>query len=1475
MYDTSERPTVRFIMKTKMKTKATQKITQRLIKSNPASSASILPLSLSSPSTFSTLPLFKIRNRILGIFALFFLSTAIACQGHIPTVSVGSHIYSVTEGTNMEGCEEELCVPLSLENPLVVAVPVSYEVIFALDKTLGCNSNADSRDFESPLTGKIVFNPNETRKILGIGVTDHRLVHEFPRRCFILKFKAPNGLAQIEVLGGQSGSDQVSIVIYDDRSILTARPDAFYHIHNPNDVLDANSVVQPSEDQSYFLASNDPVTMHIIANGSEDLDLSKLRATASSNLIDISGGNLISGTGVDPSYDFTVSFQNAGGATGTATVTVTHPPAEIHRVFQFNIRKPPSTSLARLPHQSPASLAPLSCSITNIACSDTNPYELEVPYNGVSTLVIRSLSDDNQEIRDTSFAISGTGIGSSGVSSCDSSGVATDQEGKRICYLGSDPNLQHSYSVHSSAVNATYTIMSIPGENDRTYAGDTVTLRIRTAPGGPIELIETNPCGRDNDLGGVGSARSLSLSYSLDATNHTECTFALEAGGALQATDPNSTDGIMASFGTGASANILSISRNADAIVGTSASFTITRAANDNYAAVGGDNTFTLNVSIVAGAQDPIALSVLPGESTAMGSCRDASISEMGFDYACYIPANAPSASQLVIELSGGATCSDDDLSFSVGDGGSYRHDTASTPNRHLLILERANLSGTRDITVTKGCGGNYEDITPRIRLFASVDADKNGLIEIYTIEQLSNMRHNLAGTSYRDTEGGTHNTTGAPTTLASNCTTATDPDGDGTMTYLCGYELARSLDFSNADSYTSDSVDHCLRPLDTATTITACIDTDANTQLAQGNVVASASGVNTGWAPIGDNSTNDTTSRFSAIFDGNGHSISNLYVNRSTDYVGFFGYSTGALRSLGLRQVYVSGANYTGGLAGRAIGAITFSHVTGSVSGSGNHAGGLVGSASGAITLSYATGSVSGTGNNTGGLVGFVSGAITSSHVTGSVSGAANTGGLIGSAFEATITASYATGSVSGAAGSINVGGLAGDASGSITASYATGSVSGSRNIGGLVGDFSGTITASYATGSVSISLNTGGLVGDFSGTITSSYATGSVSGAHLTGGLVGSADSSATIISSYATGSVSGDVITGGLIGRASGSTITASYATGSVSGTSDYTGGLVGDFSGTITASYATGSVSGTSDYTGGLIGHASGTITASYATGSVSGASNIGGLVGDASPLATITSSCGARSTATTMQRNDALDLLRTATASTSINDSSSDGYVCNRDGDNNTALGSVSIFAAWASHYYRRTGAGTDASPHVYTLVQQGATCSSSDTACPSGASFYPAADLSSTGGDVLLWNFGSANELPVAEPHPSLSAEARSEILGLQYVQQALSMLRLTPASGTLGALTGNLNLSHSASTTAINTLNGTTLAWSEVPNSTAIALPSSGTIVTVTQPSGSATMAVIRATATKALTIGGTARTHSATRDWALTILP
>ncbi len=242
-----------------------------------------------------------------------------------------------------------------------------------------------------------------------------------------------------------------------------------------------------------------------------------------------------------------------------------------------------------------------------------------------------------------------------------------------------------------------------------------------------------------------------------------------------------------------------------------------------------------------------------------------------------------------------------------------------------------------------------------------------------------------------------------------------------------------------------------------------------ASYTLAQ-NIDATATGNGTdvwssqGFAPIGN-----PTTHFTGTFDGLGHSISNLTINRPTaNDVGLFGYGgpTAVIRNVGLIGGSVSGANYVGGLVGANYGSINNSSTSGSVTGAGGGVGGLVGINfnGGAISNSYATG-----------------------NVTGSVGGANySTGGLAGANF-GSVSNSYATGLV---LGSSYVGGLVGFNGGSINTSYATGGNRGTIGIGGLVGDNNGTISNSYSTGAVSGNSNLGGLVGGFNdGMVNSSF--------------------------------------------------------------------------------------------------------------------------------------------------------------------------------------------------------------------------------------------------------------------------------------------------------------------------------------------------------------------------------------------------
>lgn len=130
-------------------------------------------------------------------------------------------------------------------------------------------------------------------------------------------------------------------------------------------------------------------------------------------------------------------------------------------------------------------------------------------------------------------------------------------------------------------------------------------------------------------------------------------------------------------------------------------------------------------------------------------------------------------------------------------------------------------------------------------------------------------------------------------------------------------------------------------------------------------------------WTPIGKSASLP----FSGVFDGDGHTISGLYINTTDTYQGLFGYvKTGTIQNL-IVSGSVKGGNYTGGLVGclqnsSVINCGNEANVTGSAS-----VGGLVGYAFGTsstttsnviITSCYNAGTVVTTGTaNTSGVGG------------------------------------------------------------------------------------------------------------------------------------------------------------------------------------------------------------------------------------------------------------------------------------------------------------------------------------------------------------------------------------------------------------------------------------------------------------------------------------------------------------------------
>jgi len=157
-----------------------------------------------------------------------------------------------------------------------------------------------------------------------------------------------------------------------------------------------------------------------------------------------------------------------------------------------------------------------------------------------------------------------------------------------------------------------------------------------------------------------------------------------------------------------------------------------------------------------------------------------------------------------------------------------------------------------------------------------------------------------------------------------------------------------------------------------------------------------------TGWNPIGYYNSSTDNSYFKGNFNGNGKKVTNLKINRPTEfYLGLFGSIYGAtIKGLGIENCDIAGYSIIGGLVGNNSSSSTISncYVTGNVIGPGA-VGGLVGvnEESSSISNCYATAKISGASYG-GGLVGYNNySTISNCYATGKVSGTGDVGGLVG----------------------------------------------------------------------------------------------------------------------------------------------------------------------------------------------------------------------------------------------------------------------------------------------------------------------------------------------------------------------------------------------------------------------------------------------------------------------------------------------
>ena len=385
-------------------------------------------------------------------------------------------------------------------------------------------------------------------------------------------------------------------------------------------------------------------------------------------------------------------------------------------------------------------------------------------------------------------------------------------------------------------------------------------------------------------------------------------------------------------------------------------------------------------------------------------------------------------------------------------------------------------------------------------------------------------------------------------------------------------------------------------------------------------------------WEPIGGSKNR----AFTGTFDGNGHTISGLYINNGDSvYAGLFGYvgRGGMIKGLTVEgKITISGStSCVGGIAGFVDGTEVSemsvltdsddsktgiidctSNVTINVTYNGLSVGGIVGSCGGATIsgckncgdVSVVGTSESGIDINIGGIVGYSGSStiIRNCCNTGAVSvqdaEKAYAGGVMGQSINTTLSGCYNIGAVSVQnTEDAALGGVVGQSAENtaVSSCYNTGAVSAENaeyaNLGGVVGENrSGSVISSYNTGAVSGGANTGGVVGfNSKGTVGNCYNTGDVSAE------ASSVDSE---------GDELPPVMAGGVVGYNSYGEVTDCYNTGDVSGQGNSEAGTGEGY-----LPVMAGGVAGYSD---------GGTVSNSYSIGTVSGENtedaSVGGVVG---------------------------------------------------------------------------------------------------------------------------------------------------------------------------------------------------------------------------------------------------------------------
>lgn len=170
---------------------------------------------------------------------------------------------------------------------------------------------------------------------------------------------------------------------------------------------------------------------------------------------------------------------------------------------------------------------------------------------------------------------------------------------------------------------------------------------------------------------------------------------------------------------------------------------------------------------------------------------------------------------------------------------------------------------------------------------------------------------------------------------------------------------------------------------------LTANITVNSSVLKSDGTINSSKVSGFTAWTPIGYyNSTSDYVT-YTGTFDGNGKTISGLYLNNTEkNYVGLFGYSSGTITNVGIVDSYFYGREFVGGICGLNAGTVKKCYNKCPITSVYNGIGGVCGVnyVGATITNCYNTGSITSDQYHIGGVCGYNYGKLSNCYSTGAL---------------------------------------------------------------------------------------------------------------------------------------------------------------------------------------------------------------------------------------------------------------------------------------------------------------------------------------------------------------------------------------------------------------------------------------------------------------------------------------------------------